>query len=136
ESLLWKMLRERKMPPGKKDRLPDTEIETIRRWIAAGALSSSAPRNAAPSSAAPATERDIIHLMLLHCTVCHGGRRPAAGLDLRTRDGMIKGGKSGPAIVPGNPAASFLLGDVPTGSKHPLQELLGAPVRPMSADAV
>jgi len=31
-----------------------------------------------------------------------------AGLDLRTREGALKGGKHGPAIVPGNAASSRL----------------------------
>ena len=37
QSLLLKVLREGRMPPEKKDRLSDAKVETIRRWIAAGA---------------------------------------------------------------------------------------------------
>ena len=33
------------------------------------------------------------------CAVCHGLRKQEAGLDLRTRASMLKGGESGPAIV-------------------------------------
>jgi hypothetical protein len=39
---------------------------------------------------------------------CHGLANPMAGLDLRTREGALKGGSHGPAIVPGNAPASRL----------------------------
>ena len=43
------------------------------------------------------------------CLPCHGRRRQEAGLDLRTREGVLKGGKSGPAVVPGKPEESLLV---------------------------
>jgi hypothetical protein len=39
---------------------------------------------------------------------CHGLASPMANLDLRTRAGALKGGQHGPAIVPGDSAASLL----------------------------
>ena len=39
---------------------------------------------------------------------CHGREPLMANLDLRTRDGALKGAKHGPVIVPGNAAASHL----------------------------
>jgi hypothetical protein len=42
-----------------------------------------------------------------HCVSCHG-TAPMSGLDLRQRDTILKGGKRGPAIVPGNPEDSLL----------------------------
>jgi mono/diheme cytochrome c family protein len=124
ESLLWKVLREGKMPPGKRDRLPDAERETIRRWIEA----------AAASSSAPVTPREITHLMLLHCTACHGGRTREAGLDLRTRAAMLRGGKSGPALVPGRPAESLILKKVRAGQMPPFLRIMQANVRPLTAE--
>ena len=47
--------------------------------------------------------------MLLRCTACDGLRRQEGDLDLRTKASMLKGGKSGPAIVPGNPDESLIL---------------------------
>jgi hypothetical protein len=35
-----------------------------------------------------------------HCLKCHGDKKPKAKLDLRTPAGMLKGGESGPALVP------------------------------------
>src|SRR5260370_12599220 len=42
-----------------------------------------------------------------HCVSCHG-TAPMSGLDLRQRDTILKGGKRGPAIVPGKPDESLL----------------------------
>ncbi|MFO0841814.1 MAG: DUF1549 domain-containing protein [Gemmataceae bacterium] len=39
---------------------------------------------------------------------CHGEKRQQAGLDLRTRAAMLRGGDSGPALVPGDAARSPL----------------------------
>ena len=41
------------------------------------------------------------------CLACHGSLRNS-GLDLRTREGILKGGSRGPAIVPGQPLQSRL----------------------------
>jgi mono/diheme cytochrome c family protein len=43
ESMLLKRVREGSMPPGGKNRLSDTEVATIERWISAGAPGSTAP---------------------------------------------------------------------------------------------
>ena len=42
-----------------------------------------------------------------HCLSCHGAARMSE-LDLRQRDTILKGGKRGPAVVPGKPADSLL----------------------------
>ena len=46
------------------------------------------------------SQREVVPLMLLHCTACHGQRIQEAGLDLRSKASMLKGGKSGPASCP------------------------------------
>jgi len=43
------------------------------------------------------------------CLSCHGALQQKAGLRLDTVASMIRGGKHGPVVVPGNPAASPLL---------------------------
>lgn len=42
-----------------------------------------------------------------NCITCHGASQ-MSGLDLRQRETMLKGGKRGPAIVPGKAASSLL----------------------------
>jgi hypothetical protein len=44
-----------------------------------------------------------------NCYKCHGGVQQKAGLDLRLPQTLLKGGDSGPAIVPGKPAESLLI---------------------------
>jgi hypothetical protein len=43
------------------------------------------------------------------CLGCHGdGEELEGALDLRNREAMLRGGKSGPALVPGNSCASLI----------------------------
>jgi cytochrome c len=44
-----------------------------------------------------------------NCYRCHGGMNHRGGLSLATRAGILKGGKHGPAVVPGDPAKSLLV---------------------------
>jgi hypothetical protein len=43
------------------------------------------------------------------CQKCHGPRKQSSGLRLDSREGMLRGGSSGPAIVPGKPDESLLV---------------------------
>src|SRR5262249_14226865 len=43
-----------------------------------------------------------------HCVECHGGRLTRSGLDLTTREGLLKGGAGGAAFLPGEVARSPL----------------------------
>jgi hypothetical protein len=65
------------------------------------------------------------------CVRCHAVSSPKGGLRLTTAAGMLKGGKSGPAVEPGRPDESLLLakiaGDPP---EMPLKE------RPLSRQEV
>jgi mono/diheme cytochrome c family protein len=53
-------------------------------------------------------ETQIRPLLAKHCFACHT-KNKLGGLELNTREGILKGGKSGPAIVPGNPDKSLLI---------------------------
>ena len=89
------------------DPLSDSEIGLIRSWIEKGAPGKDTEGEQA---SIPVTEREIMAAVLgAKCLTCHGRRRQEAGLDLRTREGLLKGGKSGPAIVPGRPDESLLV---------------------------
>src|SRR5579872_6483576 len=44
-----------------------------------------------------------------HCVECHGGRLTRSGLDLTTREGLLKGGAGGLAVVAGESAKSALV---------------------------
>ncbi|MFP6674402.1 MAG: c-type cytochrome domain-containing protein, partial [Pirellulaceae bacterium] len=65
-------------------------------------------------------ETDVRPILKTHCFQCHGERGTVeASLDLRLRRSIIKGGESGPAIVPGNPAKSLLIQRVSIGEMPP-----------------
>jgi hypothetical protein len=42
------------------------------------------------------------------CVFCHQASRPKGGLDLSTREALLRGGESGPAVVAGDPEGSLL----------------------------
>src|SRR6266852_9200916 len=46
--------------------------------------------------------------VLKRCSQCHGPTLQMSKLNLATREGMLKGGEKGPAVVPGNAEASPL----------------------------
>ena len=48
-------------------------------------------------------------LLELHCVKCHGGGKIKGGLDLTTRTGLLRGGDTGPAAVPGDVDHSLLV---------------------------
>jgi hypothetical protein len=71
---------------------------------------------AAPMDAGPAFfEKSIRPVLVKHCYECHSADAAAkgnlkAGLLLDTRQGWLDGGESGPAVVPGAPDKSLLIG--------------------------
>ena len=119
QSRLYEMVQKGAMPKGGKP-LSSDQIAILREWIEAGALSRS---QTAESTAAPITEDDVLPIVLLRCTPCHGPRRREGGLDLHTRAAMLKGGKSGPALVPGKPVESLLVKTLRSGEMPPKQGL-------------
>lgn len=90
-------------------------------------------------------EKQVRPILAARCNECHGAGKgdPKGGLLLTSRAGALKGGDTGPAVVPGKPKESLLVsaiqyGDVyqmPPKSKLPAHEIstlikwveLGAP---------
>ncbi len=70
------------------------------------ALVSAAERDA---KAPPA---DALAVLEAHCVKCHGGEKTKGGLDLMTREALLRGGESGASVVPGKPDASLLIRQV------------------------
>ncbi|MED5418996.1 MAG: c-type cytochrome domain-containing protein, partial [Verrucomicrobiota bacterium] len=68
-----------------------------------------------------------------HCVRCHGGDKTKSGLDLVTREAVLRGGDQGVAILPGKPEASLLYRAV----AHLEEELAMPPKKPqLPADAI
>ena len=70
----------------------------------------------------PRFETDVAPILIENCIKCHGKNIQQGGLDLTTRNSLLVGGNSGPAIVPQSPQDSLLLqkttsGAMPLGEK-------------------
>jgi hypothetical protein len=128
-SLLYKKVDSGAMPSG-GEKLNAQAVELIREWIDAGALREGEDPETSKKQfpVKQVTEQEItVTIFQSKCITCHGKWVREAGLDLRTRAGYLKGGKAGPAIVPGKPEKSLaylrILGGemppkVPKGSPH------------------
>src|SRR5262249_48082649 len=85
------------------------------------------PRDAPPSdgnakppevAGAPSYASTFAAFFEARCTSCHGASKHKGGLRLDSYAALLEGGADGPALVPGDPAASLLLQRV----KLPLED--------------
>jgi hypothetical protein len=53
--------------------------------------------------------KDVQPVLTSKCMACHSGDAPQGGLKAHTREDLLKGGKSGPSIIPGKGAESLLV---------------------------
>jgi mono/diheme cytochrome c family protein len=107
-----------KMPIG-GNKLPDGDIANLVEWVKRGGSWDSAEANkpvvalltnveAKGTPGEDYFETNIRPILATSCASCHiDGNR--GGLSLASRDSILKGGNSGPAIVPGDPEKSLLL---------------------------
>ena len=61
-----------------------------------------------PAKPAFYTER-VKPIFDANCARCHGGMNHRGGLNMDTREGMLKGGRDGSVLVPGDPDKSLLV---------------------------
>jgi Planctomycete cytochrome C len=54
-------------------------------------------------------DKDIKPMLKVSCVRCHGAERPREGLRLDTLEGVLKGGRDGKMVVPGDSAKSLLV---------------------------
>ena len=122
ESLLFEKVSSGEMPMG-GEKLSDEEIELIERWINAGGLSVGenlqSVRKRARRQNVPTEPEIMVSILYPNCLVCHGKQKQEGGLDLRAGAGLLQGGKSGPAIVPGKPDESLLIQRIVAGEMPP-----------------
>jgi mono/diheme cytochrome c family protein len=114
KSLLMDKIAGRQMPP-MDPRLTPEEIDTIRLWIDQGA------RSEKDDAGPVVTEQDVLPIFQVRCVACHGKREQKGGLDLRTLASRLKGGKSGPAVVPGKPEESLIIQKLEAGNMPPAE---------------
>ena len=126
DSRLYEVVSSGEMPPRGETPLTAEEQKLLHDWLLAGAKFRDRS-----SSSDQVTQHQVLPIFWLRCTVCHGGRRREAGLDLRTRESVVRGGQGGPAVVPGDPAASLLLRRLHAGEMPPKDQLTLAMVKPL-----
>ena len=100
KSKLYRMVAGLDQPvmPMEGDALKPAEVAAIKAWIDQGANWESAVSFA----------KDIQPIMERSCWNCHGEAMQLSKLDLRTREGALRGGAHGPAATPGNAEQSRL----------------------------
>ncbi len=74
-------------------------------------------------------EKQVRPLLIEHCYECHAAGEKNGGLLLDSRDAVLRGGDTGPALVPGQPDKSLLIEAI--GYKnHDLQMPPSKPLNP------
>jgi mono/diheme cytochrome c family protein len=94
-------------------------------------------RAAAPVSAPQSPEyfeSSVRPVLAANCYDCHGDQR-MGGLRLDSREGLLKGGRSGPAIVPGDPDKSLMIQAV-RQTRDTLKMPKGGRLKPSEVDAL
>jgi Ethylbenzene dehydrogenase/Planctomycete cytochrome C len=74
----------------------------------------------------------VLPIFMMHCAGCHP---PFASLNLQSYSGVLAGGSSGPAVIPGNPAGSLLIRRV-LGQIPPQMPLGSAPLSPQNIQLI
>ena len=100
-------------------------VHSIRFFIATAFLALPGAAGRVETSTPTRPVEVFVNVFQSHCIVCHGKWRQEAGLDLRTRESMLRGGKSGPALVPGKPEESLVLTRVTRDEMPPKEDLFG-----------
>ncbi|MBU6303076.1 MAG: DUF1553 domain-containing protein [Verrucomicrobia bacterium] len=72
--------------------------------------------------------RDIKPLLDSRCLECHRGERAKGRLRLDSRAGLMAGGTSGPAVIPGDPARSEIFRRITHGDPDEIMPPKGAPL--------
>src|SRR5881296_3931144 len=90
---------------------------------------------AAPDAAKPiAYERDVRPLLRERCYACHGNGSRLGGLQIDSRAGLLNGGQSGPAVVPGHSDPSLLIRLVSGGDRARVMPARGKRLSPAEVD--
>ncbi len=99
-------------------------------WVSSGFVSAAETFNARDLDF---FEKKIRPVLVEHCYSCHStGEKVKGGLVLETREDVLKGGDSGPAIVSGQPDQSRLIEAV----RYLNRDLQMPPKNPLSAEQV
>jgi hypothetical protein len=92
-----------------------------RIWLPLMVLLPFASTTQAQSEAETFFETRIRPVLAGTCFKCHGGNKVSAGLRVDTRLALVRGGHSGPAVVPGAPERSLLIQALRHSAQAPIK---------------
>ena len=87
-------------------------------------LSVCAPVFSSLGAETPSFDAQVLPILQKRCLACHSGAGAQAGLDLSTREGALKGGRSGLAIHPGAGGKSLLVEKIVSHAMPPTEPKL------------
>ncbi len=92
--------------PIARHRIAGSALGTL---LVLGVLAASVRAAAPAPEAVEFFEKKVRPVLIEHCFRCHGPGKKKGSLSLESREGLLKGGDSGPAIVAGRPEQSRLI---------------------------
>ena len=108
----------------------------MRLLFAAAALAAGSLTAAPVADPLAFFESEVRPVLASACQDCHGPERQQSGLRVDHRDGLRRGGKRGPAILPGNPDGSLLLQAVSGTHAELKMPKQGSPLTPTAVAAL
>src|SRR5207244_2508763 len=75
-------------------------------------------------AAKPGLQNTVQQILKKRCLECHGPEKAKGDLNLASFEGMAKGGRNGPVVIPGKPGDSLLWQRVDKGEMPPKKPLL------------
>lgn len=91
----------------------------------------------APPTALAHFQEHVAPVLSAKCISCHNSHQAKGGLDLSSRAGMVRGGDSGAALLPGDPQASSLYTrTLPHGQDAPEMPEKGEPLTAPETEAL
>lgn len=79
-------------------------------------------------------QNDVLPVLEQRCVVCHSGPNAQQGLQISSAAGLLRGGASGAAVVPGHPESSLLMAKI-SGEK-PLMPPIGERLPPEQIEVI
>ena len=128
-SLLWEMVDSEAMPPENSPQLTSAEKQTLWKWLRSDQIVQHLQSQRVSDS-------QVLPILELRCTVCHGKRLQEGDLDLRSLDSMLTGGKSGPALVLGKPDDSLILKKIHAGEMPPKRRIVEVSIQVITANEI
>ncbi|MBC8355928.1 MAG: DUF1553 domain-containing protein [Planctomycetes bacterium] len=129
-SRLINLVKAGEMPPDGA-RLSDDDIEVLEAWINTAARKEFSTVNEALSPELLAA-RNVHFLFEVKCQPCHGRKKQEGELDMRSMASILRGGKSGPALVRGKASESLLLRRIHDDQMPPRDVRYKLSIRPVT----